>query len=319
MRFDTWAERWFEGALHLRSSSRARVAQALSHDVTPAFGTRPLASITPSDIRTFVLSLSASGKAPATVRKSYNVLTSIMSAAVTEGLIGRTPCVGVKLPPVRRKEMRFLTADELQVLADDVGERYVALVLLAGYVGLRWGELAGLRRERLRLLERKIDIVETLIEIDGGRLESGPPKTGNRTVTLPMYVVEMLAQHLARFPSENYVFTSPRGTPLRRHNFSRRVFTPAVERTRLSPLRWHDLRHTAVALAVATGALPKAIQERLGHSSIQVTLDTYGHLFPSLEETLAERLDVVAREAAAAHLPPERRLTQVVDQGSARQ
>jgi integrase len=88
-------------------------------------------------------------------------------------------------------------------------------------VGLRWGETAGLRRERLRLLERKLDIVETLIEIDGGRLEPGPPKTVNRTVTLPGYVVEVLAAHMARFPSETYIFTSPTGTPLRRHNFGR--------------------------------------------------------------------------------------------------
>jgi integrase len=283
----------------------------------PAFGTRPLASITPSDVRAFVLSLTATGKAPATVRKSYNVLTSVMSAAVTEGLIGRTPCVGAKLPAVQRREMRFLTADELQALAGNVGERYVALVLLAGYVGLRWGETAGLRRERLRLLEKKLDIVETLIEIDGGRLESGPPKTGNRTVTLPGYVVEVLAEHMARFPSDIYIFTSPAGAPLRRRNFGRRVFAPAVERTRLSPLRWHDLRHTAAALAIASGAHPKAIQERLGHSSIQVTLDVYGHLFPSLEETLAERLDEVARGAAAAYLPPARRVRRVLDHGSA--
>jgi integrase len=95
------------------------------------------------------------------------------------------------------------------------------------------------------------------------------------------------------------------------------VFAPAVEHTGLSPLRWHDLRHTAAALAIASGAHPKVIQERLGHSSIQVTLDVYGHLFPSLEEALAERLDLVAREAAA-HLPPERRLAQAIDHGSAR-
>ena len=87
VRFDTWAERWFESALHLRPSSRARVAQALSHDVMPVFAARPLASITPSDVRAFVLSLSSDGKAPATVRKSYNVLTSIMSAAVTAGAL----------------------------------------------------------------------------------------------------------------------------------------------------------------------------------------------------------------------------------------
>ncbi|MGH2528263.1 MAG: tyrosine-type recombinase/integrase [Actinomycetota bacterium] len=122
---------------------------------------------------------------------------------------------------------------------------------------------------------------------------------------------------MARFPCETYIFTSPTGAPLRRRNFGRRVFAPAVERTRPSSVRWHDLRHTAATLAIASGAHPKAIQERLGHSSIQVTLDVYGHPFPSLEETLAERLDEFAREAADAYLSPARSLEHVIDHGSA--
>jgi hypothetical protein len=78
-----------------------------------------------------------------------------------------------------------------------------------------------------------------------------------------------------------------------------------VERARLSPLRIHDLRHTAVALAVAAGAHPKEIQELCGHASITTTLNVYGHLFESLQERLAERLDETFRAARAPYLPPE--------------
>lgn len=84
----------------------------------------------------------------------------------------------------------------------------------------------------------------------------------------------------------------------------RRHFKPAVERAGLAPFRWHDLRHTSASLAISVGAHPKVIQERLGHSSIQVTLDTYGHLFENIESALAEALDRLATQAESIDPPP---------------
>jgi integrase len=296
-RVSTWSERWLDSSFHWRPSTRARVEIALRREILPAFGNWPVAAIGPADVKRLVSGLVASGKAPATVHRSFAVLASMLKAAVEEGLIGRSPCLGVKLPRVTPREMRFVTATELHRLADAVGERFSALVLTCGYVGLRWGELAGLRVGRLRLLERKIDVVETVVEV-AGRLIIGPPKTTSRTVTLPRFLVDVLAHHIAAYPDpEGFVFGAVRGGALRRSHFSRRVFAPAVERAEVAPLRLHDLRHTAAALAIASGAHPKVIQERLGHSSIRTTLDVYGHLFPSLEERLADRLDDLLLEA----------------------
>ena len=87
---------------------------------------------------------------------------------------------------------------------------------------------------------------------------------------------------------------------MRHSNFYRRIFRPAVERSGLSAcLRFHDLRHTCVALLVAQGADPMAIEERLGHSSITVTLDQYGHLLPAIDEALAEGLEATFQKAVA--------------------
>src|SRR3954452_12406926 len=83
--------------------------------------------------------------------------------------------------------------------------------------------------------------------------------------------------------------------PMRRSNFRRRIWLPAVAQAGLDGLRFHDLRHTAVALGIAQGAHRKAIQERMGHSSIQVTLDRYGHLFPGLDEALTDGLEATYR------------------------
>jgi integrase len=100
---------------------------------------------------------------------------------------------------------------------------------------------------------------------------------------------------------DGFVFTAPRGGPLRHNNFYQRIFCPALARAGLpAQVRFHDLRHTCAALLIAQGAHPKAIQAHLGHSSIQVTMDRYGHLFPDALEQLADRLDA-ARAAAGTY------------------
>ncbi len=123
----------------------------------------------------------------------------------------------------------------------------------------------------------------------------GPTKTyQRRTVVVPAFLRDLVAHHLAVEvePGEDtLVFTSPGGEPWRRGNFNRRVWRPALEAAGMEHLRVHDLRHTCAALLIAEGAHPKVVQAHLGHSSIQVTMDRYGHLFPSDAEDLAERLD----------------------------
>ncbi|MCP4968603.1 MAG: tyrosine-type recombinase/integrase [bacterium] len=124
-------------------------------------------------------------------------------------------------------------------------------------------------------------------------------------MVIPGFLRDQLAEHLATCAgvSDNaVVFTSPNGEPLRRGNFSRRVWKPALERASLD-LRPHDLRHTCAALLIAEGAHPKAVQAQLGHSSIQVTMDRYGHLFPSAAEELACRLNAVHRRTQTPEAP----------------
>jgi len=129
----------------------------------------------------------------------------------------------------------------------------------------------------------------------------GPTKThADRTVRLPRFLREELAAYLADRPRDPnaFLFTAPRGGPLRHHNFYQRLFCPALPRAGLpEQIRFHDLRHTCAALLIAQGAHPKAIQAHLGHSSIQVTMDRYGHLFPDALEHLADRLDAVRTQA----------------------
>jgi integrase len=201
--------------------------------------------------------------------------------------------------------MRFLTPEEVDNVAETVEAKYRALVLLLAYCGLRIGEAIALRPGDVDLLGRRVTVVRAASETSQG-LILGDTKTGkNRSMSVPTFLCEEIAAHLAEFPPvDGLLFTGLRGRPITQSNFIRQVWYPAVQRAGIRPPlpRVHDLRHTAVALAVASGAHPKEIQIRLGHSSITVTLDRYGHVFPTLDDRLAMRLDEIARDARAAEL-----------------
>jgi integrase len=253
--------------------------------------------------------------------KAYQLLGRTMTAAVNADMLARSPCRAVRLPKIERQEMRFLTPAEVARLADAIGLRYRALVLLAAYGGLRIGELAGLRRGRVNLLRGTVDVAEIVVEVRG-KLFVGPPKTraGRRTIGLPQAVVEELATHMGPLgAADAHVFTSDKGGILRTSNFRTKVWLPAVRAAGLAPLRPHDLRHTAVALWIAAGANPKEVSVRAGHTSVSFTLDRYGHLFEGHDLELRDRLDTMLaeglKEAATGSVVQLRPVTPSQDDG----
>jgi integrase len=292
---------YLKSSVHWRPSTRLKVEGHLRNYIVPAFGDYPIGEIKPTDVRDWVVALGQHGLAPATVRAVYSSFSRVMKQAVVDGLIARTPCFGISLPQDEtQRDMHFLQPPQIEKLAEAVPKRYRALIFTAAYTGLRWGELAALKVRNLDLVKGTIRVTEAVAEVNG-QLKEGPTKTGaTRTVSLPRFLRKMLSDHLARYPSKGYVFTSTKGHPLRR-NFYRRDFVPAVRRAELPQgVRFHDLRHTCAALLIAHGAHPKEIQERLGHSTIRVTFDRYGHLFPSLDERLRDGLDQMFRKGKNA-------------------
>ena len=183
------------------------------------------------------------------------------------GLLASSPCARVPLPKLEREEMRFLTPDRVATLAQQMDARYRVAVLLGAYGGLRAGELFGLRRSSVDLLRRRVDVTEIVVEVRG-HITFGPPKTraGRRTVPVPRFVAEALADHSAEQATtpREHVFTAPGGGPVRLGLWRQRHWTPAVRAAGLSPLRIHDLRHTAVALWLAAGANPVEVGRASG-------------------------------------------------------
>lgn len=233
---------------------------------------------------------------------------SLLQAAVADRRISFNPCQDVPLPAEHHKEQKFLRPQEVEVLAKAIDPRFKSLVYLAAYGGLRFGEVAGLRRSRVDLLRGRIIVAETLVEANG-RLVFGPPKTkrSGRTVPLPRRIVTELEGHLHEhvLAADALVFTGPKGAPLRRAGFRRCWWQPATAKVGLKGLKFHELRHTFVAVWVAAGADPKDISVRAGHSSVAFTLDRYGHLYQDAEDDIPDRLDALLFTSLAAPPRPQ--------------
>ena len=299
-----WADEWLTTKVDLRRSSASRLKGVLRCHMIPTFGAIALADVGNAAVRAWVADMTADGVGAATVRKSYNALAQMMRAAVADRRIAFDPCQDVPLPTEEYGEQRFLTPEEVATLADSIEPRYRAIVLLGAYGGLRFGECGALRRARVDLLGGRVSVAETLVDVDG-QLSFGPPKTkkSRRTVPLPRRIVHELDQHMNSYvlpDSDALLFTGPKGGLLRRAGFGRLWWHPAVTAAGLEGLRFHDLRHTFVALWVDAGANPKEVSVRAGHSSVAFTLDRYGHLYEDREDRLSDRLDSLLEGARPA-------------------
>lgn len=197
---------------------------------------------------------------------------------------------GVRLPRVVRRKKRFLSHGEVAQLAAACPP-YENLIRVLAYAGLRWGEVAALRVNRVDLLRRRLEVDEAHTEVKG-HVVTGTTKTHQRrSVPIPRFLADELAVHLAGKSPEDLVFTSPEGGVLRNSNFRPRFFDPASAEAGLAGLTPHELRHTAASLAVQAGANVKVVQQMLGHASAAMTLDVYAGLFSDNLDEVADRLD----------------------------
>jgi integrase len=299
--FETWARTWLDSTVHLKPKTRLGYESLLRSHVLPRFGRFRLGEIERLDIQRWVAALHEDrGLSPARVRQAYQVLAAALKAAVQSRLLIHTPCIGIKLPRAVAREMKFLSADEVARLAWAIREPYEVLVHLLAYGGLRWGEAVALRWRRIDLDKRRIEVAESVAEIGAGFYPGAPKNWQRRTVAIPGLLADLFRAYRKETTAgpDDLVFGDEHGNFLRHSNFRNRVWIPAVAAAGLpAGLRIHDMRHTCAALLIAQGAHPKAIQVHLGHSSIQVTMDRYGHLFPSEWDRIAESLDETARVA----------------------
>jgi integrase len=293
--FSEWAAEWLDTRRHLKPKTLAGYESLLRVHLLPQFGGMPLAGIDPYLIETWVVELTDSGLSPTRIRQAHQLLSMILKAAVRARRLIANPAVGTPLPRATPRPPRFLTAQQVDDLVGAVPERYASLILVLAYGGIRWAEAVGLTLARIHLLRRRLEITTTLSEVNG-KLYAVPPKTWeSRSIAIPPFVADGLGAHVGRFTDgspDGLAFTTDSGTPLRSANFRRNVWLPAIAEIDQDGLRPHDLRHTCASLLIAADAHPRHIKEHLGHSSIRVTMDVYGHLYEDSKDEIAERLEL---------------------------
>jgi integrase len=307
-RFNELAERWWASTAGLKPSTRDQYRKLLDHHVLPAFGQAQVGALDRLAVAEWLAGLLGQGTSAIRARDAYRVLRLVLGAGVDGGMLAANPAAGVRLPRVAPVEMHFLTAAEVERLAQAIRPPYGVLVEMAAYSGMRAGELAALKVGRLDLLGGRAEVIASITEV-AGRLVAGPTKTyQRRTVRLPRFLCEQLGAYLADRPHgpDDLVFTMAQGGPLRQSMVSTRLFKPAVRAAGLDPaVRFHDLRHTAASLLIRQGASVKAVQKQLGHASASITLDRYGHLFPDELDQLAERLERARADAISGGVKPQ--------------
>ena len=298
-----WCDEFLALARRLSPTTVQTYRRDLEKYVLPRFGAYRIGRLPADEIENWLNDEVAAGLAASSVHRHYRTLRRVLQVAVEKQKISVNPCDRVQPPRVPNRDMAFLSWQQVVALAEAHPDRYRALIYLAVDTGMRWSELVGLRRSRLDLRRRKVRVTEQLIRLSAGEWLRKEPKTGAsvRSITISPFTARALATHLERYANEGpdgLVFPNRAGNPLISSSFWNNVFAPAMVRAGVR-CRFHDLRHTSVALAIAEGAHPKAIQSRMGHSSINVTLDRYGHLFPELDEALAQSFGQRLNEARA--------------------
>jgi integrase len=277
----------------------------------------------------FTRALTEKGLAARTSQYSYSVLRRALQFAVDWKYIPVNPASSRMRAAKRHQvkelsKIRFLTPPESRAFLRAVrGDRYEALYVLAITTGMRQGELLGLQWPDLDLDAGKLTIFRSLHRTKRRRdpeddipwFQFRHPKTtgSRRTLDIPPVTVEAMREHSAKqkvqrlladtsWQEQKLVFTTRLGTPVDTTNVLHR-FHQILENAGLAKMRFYDLRHTHASLLIAEGVHPKKIAERLGHASIKLTMDLYGHLFEGSDKESAERMQKLfgdRDEAAAA-------------------
>lgn len=273
--------------------------------IKPALGRIKLDNLTPVHVRSLYRERLEAGLAPRMVQLVHTILHKALKQAVNDGLIPRNVTEAVKAPRPVNKEMKPLSPDQARTLLEAArGERLEALYALAVTTGMRQGEILGLKWEDLDLEAGTLQVRRTLSTAMGGGVRFGPPKTARsrRNIRVPKLALTALRRHRKTqlekrmklsglWEDHDLVFTTGVGTPLSRADLITRSFKPLLRRANLPDIRFHDLRHTCATLLLSRGVHAKLVQELLGHSTIAVTLDTYSHVLPGMDDGLADTMD----------------------------
>jgi integrase len=294
-------DRWLEDSAKLNTApnTHTRYESVVRIHLKPAIGTIKLAQLKPMHVQSMLATMERDGVGERSRGHCYAVLRRALNVGMKWGLLIRNVCEAVDPPKQHRSEVRPLTAEQARTILElSKKTRWHAVFALAITTGLRQGELFALAWDDINLDCGVLSVRHSLEEVSGKlRLKEPKSKSGRRQVTLPAGAIDALWQHKAIQLTEGLatcpmVFCDTEGNLLRKSNFERRVWKKFRDSAEIpKTTTFHDLRHTSATMLLGAGVHPKVVQERLGHSSIQLTMDTYSHVLPSMQQDAATKFD----------------------------
>jgi integrase len=301
------AEAWLDGTraggIRNRSGDRYKPSVIRSYEtslrlrVLPELGNRKFSELRRRDVQDLADRLLGQGLDPSTIRNTLMPIRAIYRRALARGDVAVNPTRGLELPAVRGKRDRIVSPEEAEALLAALPERDRALWATALYGGLRRGELQALRWD-------DVDLANGVIRVDRAwDVQEGPiePKSraARRRVPIPAILRDYLVEHRHGRPGvKGHVFGRPDGKPFDGPTVDARA-KAAWRRAGLEPITLHEARHTFASLMIAAGVNAKALATYMGHASMTITLDRYGHLMPGNEDESAALLDAYLDRATA--------------------
>lgn len=301
-----YLSRWLEThKTSVKTRTYLNDLEMVNRYLTPHFGRMKLDKLTPLKIQGVYAKFQEQGLSASTIRRIHAVFRNALKWAVQWQVIPTNPTLKVQLPKVERTEIRPLTPEEAQTFLEECKyDRYGLLFQFLLLTGCRPGEAFALQWKDVDLTNKRVSIRRTYSQKSGQELYSSPKtKKGNRSIPilddellagLKAAKTELIEKHLGKgvqFTDDSLVFTSTKGTPIQARNLIQRHFKPLLERIGISKsVRLYDLRHSTATLLLTLNVHPKVVQEMLGHSDIQLTLNTYSHVLPTLQESAAGKL-----------------------------
>ena len=262
--------------------------------ILPALSGYRLTAITPQILQSLYSDKLKSGLSARTVHYIHTIIHKALKQAMKWGMVVRNAADLVDKPSQKRRAPAVWSADQVNRFLKQInGHRWYPIYVIAIYCGLREGEILGLRVEDIDLLKRVLHVRQAVQYLMGQGLIVKEPKSeaGKRAVIIPGFAVTVLTDHLLSIQKESgLIFTTGNDTPISPRNLVRH-FKSVIEAAGLPDIRFHDLRHTHASLLLQAGVNPKVVQERLGHSSVTLTLSTYSHVLPGIQEAAAEKFD----------------------------
>jgi len=297
-----YLDKWLDDYAKIRTAPRTvdGYSGIIERYLKPHLGRILLSELTPHHIQGLYSKMSEQGLSAQTILHTHKLLSQTLRQAIKWQLLVRNVCEAVDPPRARRKQMSALDTADVQVFLEAIkGSPYMHLFYVMLYTGLRRGETLGLRWCDVDLAKETISVNQNVVRLHNNGLSVREPKTpySRRLISLSPSVVTLLkglrVRQMEQLEANNqewsetgFVFANNDGGPLSPDTVTH-AFTKIIKRTGLPHVRLHDLRHTHATWMLKQGVHPKIVSERLGHSSVTITMDTYSHVLPGMQEQAA--------------------------------